>query len=124
MSEIREGLKYLFQTTNPVTFCASCSGNGGIETVLCNLVEVGDVVLFGVIGELGRRAVDMGTRLGADVRVLEATPGTVLQYDQIRAHIEVHRPKILYLVHGDSSTGVLQPLDNLGELCRRWNCWN
>lgn len=122
MDEIKDGLQYVFQTKNPVTFCASCSGNGGIETVLFNLIEDGDVVLFGVAGDFGRRAVHIGTLLGADVRILEAKLGTVLQYDQIRGHMELHRPKILYLVHGDSSTGVLQSLDGLGDLCRRYNC--
>lgn len=105
--------------TYQVTFCASCSGNGGIETALFNLVEDGDIVLFCVFGDFGRRAVDVGARLGADVRVLEAKLGTVLQYEQIRGHVEVHRPKILYIVHGDSSTGVLQSLEGLGDLCRR-----
>lgn len=119
MDEIKEGLKYVFQTTNPVTFCASCSGNGGIETVLFNLVEDGDVVLFCVVGDFGRRAVNIGTLLGADVRILESKIGTVLEYEQIRGHVELHKPKILYIVHGDSSTGVLQPLDGLGEICRR-----
>lgn len=123
MDDIKDGLRYIFQTSNTVTFCASCSGNGGIETVLFNLIEDGDVILFGVAGDFGRRAVDVGKRLGADVRILEAKLGTVLQYEQIRGHMELHRPKILYLVHGDSSTGVLQSLEGLGDLCRRYDCF-
>lgn len=122
MDEIKEGLRYIFQTKNSVTYCASCSGNGGIESVLFNLVEEGDVVLFGVAGDFGRRAVDIGKLLGADVRVLEAKLGTTLQYEQIRGHMELHRPKILYIVHGDSSCGVLQSFDGLGNLCRRYDC--
>lgn len=97
MDEIKEGLQYIFQTKNPVTFCASCSGSGGIETALFNLVEDGDVVLFGVVGDFGRRAVNVGTRIGADVRIIEAKMGSALQYEQIRGHMELHRPKILYL---------------------------
>ncbi|XP_037028970.1 serine--pyruvate aminotransferase, mitochondrial-like [Bradysia coprophila] len=122
MDEIKEGLRYIFQTKNSVTYCSSCSGNGGIESVLFNLVEEGDVVLFGVTGDFGRRAVNIGRLLGADVRVLEATLGTVLKYEQIRGHVELYRPKILYLVHGESSCGVLQSLVGLGDLCRRYDC--
>lgn len=122
MDDVREGLKYIFQTNNTVTFCASASGNGGIECVLFNLVEDGDVVLFGVAGDFGRRAVYIATQLGADVHILESKMGTALQYEQIRGHMELHRPKILYLVHGDSSTGVLQSLEGIGDLCRRYDC--
>lgn len=122
MDEIKEGIQYIFQTKNPITYCASCSGNGGIESVLFNLVEEDDVVLFCVTGDFGRRAVHIGKFLGADARVLEANLGNVLQYEQIRGHMELHRPKILYLVHGESSCGVLQSLDGLGDLCRRYDC--
>lgn len=119
MDEIKEGLKYLFQTTNPVTFCSTGSGNAGMETVLGNLIEPGDVVLIGVIGTFGLRAVDLAERYGAKVRVLECKLGTSLSYEQIRAHVETHKPKLLFLVHGDSSTGVLQEVQNIGEICRR-----
>lgn len=61
----------------------------------------------------------MSTRYGGDVRVLEAQLGTTFTYEQIRAHVETHKPKILFICHGDSSVGVLQRIDNLGELCRR-----
>lgn len=119
MDEVKEGLKYLFQTRNPVTFCVSGSGNSGMETVLGNLIEPGDVVLVAIIGTFGHRAVDMAKRYGADVRVVEAKLGTALKYDQIRAHLETHKPKLLFTCHGDSSTGVLQSLENLGDLCQR-----
>lgn len=119
MEEIKDGLQYLFQTKNALTYCTTGSGNSGMETVLSNLIDDGDVVLVAVIGAFGHRAVDMSTRYGADVRVLESKLGTSLTYEQIQAHVETHKPKILFVVHGDSSTGVLQKIDKLGELCRR-----
>lgn len=30
-----------------------------------------------------------------------------------------HKPLVLFITHGESSTGVLQPLEGLGELCHR-----
>ena len=95
MEDIKDGLRYLFQTNNHITFCVSCSGSGGIETALFNLVDDDDTVLFAVTGEFGKRAVEMGRRLGANVHVLEAEPGTILKYEQIRAHVDAHRPKIV-----------------------------
>lgn len=119
MDEIRDGLKFLFQTENPVTFCASGSGDAGREVVLGNLIEPNDVVLVCVTGSFGSRAVEISQRYGAVVKTLVSKSGTTLTYEQIRAHVETHQPKILFVCHGDSSTGVLQPLNNLGDLCRR-----
>lgn len=119
MDDIKDGLKYLFQTTNPLTFCSTGSGYSGMETILSNLIEEGDDVLVAVTGAYGHRAVDMSQRYGANVHVLEAKLGASLSYDQIRAHVVAHKPKILFVVHGDSSTGVLQQIDGLGDLCRR-----
>lgn len=119
MDEVRDGVKYLFQTTNDYTFCSSGSGNSGLDTVLGNLIEEGDVVVAGIIGSFSLRGVDTAKRYGADVKVVETKLGTALSYERIRAHVETHKPKILYLVHGDSSTGVLQSLENVGDLCRR-----
>lgn len=119
MDEIKDGLKYLFQTTNGWTFCATGSGNAGMETVLGNLIERGDEILVGVLGTFGWRAVDLSERYGAKVHVLEAKLGTSLGYEQIRAHVETHKPKLLFLAHGESSTGVLQQIKDIGEVCRR-----
>lgn len=122
MYEIRDGLKYVFQTRNPITFCGTGSGNAGMEIVLGNLIEPDDVVLVFVSGSFGWRAVEMSKRYGADVRTLESKLGTAFKYEQIRAHIELHQPKIVFICHGDSSTGVLQNLEKVGELCHRNNC--
>lgn len=119
MDEVREGLKYLFQTRNPVTFCGTGSGNAGMEIALGNLLEPNDVILVCVTGTFGWRAVDMAKRYGADVRVIESKLGTAFKYEQIRAQIDLHKPKMVFVCHGDSSTGVLQSLDKLGEFCRR-----
>lgn len=125
MDEIKEGLQYVFQTTNPLTLCVSASGHGGMEAAMCNLIEDGDVVLCGVTGLWGRRAGDMASRYGGDVRYIEPrdSAGYVLTVEQLAAAFEIHRPKVLFITQGDSSTGVLQPLDGLGELCRRWVRW-
>lgn len=119
MDDIRDGLRYLFQTRNPITFCGTGSGNAGMEICLGNLIEPGDIVVVFVSGAFGWRAVEMSKRYGADVRIVESKLGTAFKYEQIRAHIELHQPKIMFICHGDSSSGVLQSLNNVGELCQR-----
>lgn len=123
MDEIKEGIKYMFQTKNPATFCISASGQGGMEAALCNLLEDGDVAAFGVTGLWGYRAAEMAKRYGADVRITEARFGKTLTLDDIKESFEVHRPKVFFLVQGDSSTGLLQGnIREVGELCRKYNC--
>lgn len=90
-----------------------------MEIVLGNLIEPKDVVLVCVSGAFAMRAVEMAKRYGGDVRAIESKMGTAFKYEQIQAHVESHKPKILFVCHGDSSTGVLQNLDRLGDLCRR-----
>lgn len=119
MDEIRDGLKYLFQTRNEVTFCGTGSGSAGMEIVIGNLIEPNDVILVFVSGTFGWRAVEMAKRYGGDVRSVESKLGTTFKYEQIRAQIDIHKPKVLFICHGDSSTGVLQNLDKVGDLCQR-----
>lgn len=119
MDDVKEGLKYLFQTDNPLTLCISASGSGGMEAAMCNLVETGDVVLCGVSGLWGRRAGEMATRYGADVRYIEAGSAVILTVNRLIEYFEVHRPKVFFITQGDSTTGVLQPIEELGDLCRK-----
>lgn len=120
MDEIKEGCRYIFQTQNPVTLCISASGHGGMEAALCNLLEDNDVVLMGVTGIWGQRASDMARRYGADVRFVEPpTIGMALTLDAIENALKLHQPSVFFLTQGDSSSGVLQPLEGVGDICRR-----
>lgn len=119
MDEIKDGCRYIFQTRNAVTLCLSTSGHGGMEASLSNLIECDDVVLVGVTGLWGQRAADMAERYGADVRLLKSTLGVALTLEQIEEALALHQPKILFLVHGDTTTGVLQSLEGVGQLCQQ-----
>lgn len=120
MDDVKLGCQYIFQTKNEVTLCVSASGHGGMEAALCNLIEPGDRALFGVTGLWGNRASDMAKRYGADCRFVTAKTGSALTLDQIEESLVKERPVLFFIVQGDSSTGVLQPLEGVGELCRRY----
>lgn len=121
MNDIQEMLRYAWQTSNPFTLPVSGTGSAAMEATLANLIEPGDVVLVGIIGYFGERLVEMASRYGADVRTLETTWGDVFSLDDIRAGLEEHKPTILALVHAETSTGALQPMDGIGDLCREHN---
>jgi alanine-glyoxylate transaminase/serine-glyoxylate transaminase/serine-pyruvate transaminase len=122
MGEISELLRYAWQTDNEFTIVVSGTGSSGMEAAFANVVEPGDRVLIGVNGYFGRRMVDIATRYGADVRCLEAGWGEVFSEEAVRRGLEEHRPQVLALVHAETSTGVLQPLEGVAELCREHDC--
>lgn len=122
MDEIQNLLRYAWQTENQLTIPVSGTGSAAMEATLANVVEPGDVVLVGVKGYFGNRLTDMASRYGADVRQMTKPWGQVFSFEEIKAGLEAHRPKILALVHAETSTGARQPLEGVGELCREHNC--
>lgn len=122
IDEVKDGLRYVFQTENRTTMCVSGSAHTGMEALLCNLLEEGDIALIAVNGIWAERAVEMAKRYGADVRVIEGAKDRPFTLDELRKAIEQHKPKILFVVHGDSSSGLLQPLEGLGQICHENDC--
>lgn len=122
MNEVQEMLRYVWQTDNRITIPVSGTGSAAMEATIANTVEKGDRVLVGVIGYFGLRLVDMCNRYGADVEVLEAPWGEALSFESIEEAVTRHRPVLFALVHAETSTGVCQPLDGIGALCRENDC--
>ncbi|XP_047933337.1 alanine--glyoxylate aminotransferase isoform X5 [Anser cygnoides] len=122
MDEIKAGIQYAFQTRNRLTLAVSGTGHCAMEAALLNLLERGDTVLVAVNGIWGQRAADIAGRLGAEVRELLKPPGEYFSLRDIQEGLARHKPSVLFITHGESSTGVLQPLQGLGELCHRDRC--
>lgn len=124
MDEIKEGIKYIFQTLNDATMCISGSGHAGLDAALCNLIEDGDIVLCGTSGIWGHRAAEMARRYGGDVRFVEARFGRSLTMEEIEFAFDNHKPQIFYIAQGDSSTGIMQShIKDIGNLCRKNDCF-
>lgn len=122
MDEIQSLLRYVWQTDNALTIAISGTGSAAMEATIANSVEPGDVVLVGVMGYFGNRLVDMAGRYGADVRTLSKPWGQVFSLPELRSAMAQHRPRILALVHAETSTGARQPLEGVGDLCREFDC--
>jgi len=122
MDEIQELLRYTWQTDNALTLAISGTGSAAMEATLANMVEPEDVVLVGVKGYFGNRLVDMASRYGADVRTINQIWGQPFTFEEIEKALEEHRPKILALVHAETSTGVRQPMEGIGDLCHKYDC--
>jgi alanine-glyoxylate transaminase/serine-glyoxylate transaminase/serine-pyruvate transaminase len=116
MDESMAMLRELFQTKNRLALPMSGTGTAGMETCFVNLIEPGDSVLIGVNGVFGTRMVDVAQRCGAQVDTVEAEWGTALDPAQFRAALAKKSFKVVALVHAETSTGVLQPLDEIARL--------
>jgi alanine-glyoxylate transaminase/serine-glyoxylate transaminase/serine-pyruvate transaminase len=120
-AEIMEGakgkLRETFRTGNDVTLALSGTGSIGMEAMVVNFVRPGDRVVCGVHGLFGMRMADELRRNGADVVEVTAQWGRALDNGQL---IDALTPDTvaLFVVHGETSTGVRQPLDGLAEACR------
>ena len=122
MDELCNLLRYAWQTENKMTIAVSGTGSAAMEATIANSVEPGDVVLVGVKGYFGHRLVDMAGRYGGDVKQINKPWGEAFTLEEIKAGLETYKPKVLALVHAETSTGVRQPLEGVAELCHKYGC--
>ena len=116
MDDTQALLREVFETANEWTVCAPGTGMAGMEAALVNALEPGDEVLIGVLGLFGERMVEIARRLGAQVTRVDAAWGAAIQPEQIAEALRTARPKVVAIVHAETSTGVLQPLAEIGRL--------
>src|SRR5438067_413447 len=121
MAETQGLLRRTFQTANELTFPVSATGMAGMETCVVNLVEPGDRMVICCKGFFGQRMIEVAGRTGAQLTILEKTWGDVFDLDQIRDTLQRVRPKVLGIVHAETSTGAWQPIEELGKLCREFD---
>ncbi|WP_028612795.1 pyridoxal-phosphate-dependent aminotransferase family protein [Paenibacillus harenae] len=118
MNETMGMLRELFMTSNEWAFPVDGTSRSGIEAVLVGLIEPGDKVLVPIYGRFGHLLTEIAKRCGAEVVTLEKEWGAVFDVSEIAAAIREHRPALVALVHGETSTGRIQPLEGIGQVCR------
>ncbi|MCH7553819.1 MAG: alanine--glyoxylate aminotransferase family protein [Chloroflexi bacterium] len=120
MDEVGAMLRKVFQTDNRLTIPISGTGSAGMEASLCNVIEPGDTVLVGVNGYFGNRISEMASRYGARVVRVEAEWGRALAPEQFEAALKRESNiRLVAVVHAETSTGVLQPLEELAVLAHQ-----
>lgn len=121
MNETQVLYRQIFKTQNESTLLIDGTSRAGIEAIFVSLISPGDKVLVPIFGRFGHLLKEIAIRCGADVHVIEAPWGEVFQPEQIEQAIKRVQPKLLALVQGDTSTTMLQPLEHIGEICRRYD---
>src|SRR5262245_23340080 len=120
MNDVMELIRFVFQTGNTRAFPISGTGRAALEAAIVSLVEPGDRVVVGECGRFGLLLIEIAERCGAQVVPVRAEWGRIVEPDAIAAALAAApRTKLVAMIHGETSTGVLQPLEEIAALCRR-----
>ena len=112
-------LRHLFQTDNELAITLPGTGMSGMEAAVCNVVEPGDEVVVGIHGFFGQRLAEIVERHGGTALRVEVAFGQVVGTDQIATALDAHpNAKMVAVVHGETSSGIGQPLKDIGKLVR------
>jgi alanine-glyoxylate transaminase/serine-glyoxylate transaminase/serine-pyruvate transaminase len=122
MNQVQDMLRDTLLTKNALTLPISGTGMAGMETCMVNLLEPGDRAVVCSAGFFSQRMIDVAGRTGAAVTVIERPWGEVFDLNQIREVLQRVRPKLLGIVHAETSTGAWQPIEQLGKLCHEFGC--
>ena len=120
MNETMEMERYVFQTKNRQTYLVDTTSRGGLETVLTGAICPGDKVLIPAFGRFGYLLAEILERCGADITLLEKEWGTVFDPQEVEDALKKDSYKAVACIHGETSTSMMQPLKEIGEICERY----
>ena len=120
LDDTQRPLRRAFRTENDLTIAISGTGSAGMEAAIYNVLEPGDTAIVCINGFFGTRMAEMARRCGAKVATVEADWGRIIEPEQVEAALEAnHQAKVVCLVQGETSTGVLQPLEEISRTVHR-----
>lgn len=112
------GVKWMYQTRNDV-FILTCSGTGGLEAALVNVLSPGDRVLCLVSGVFGTRFGNIAEAYGAQVDRIECPLGQAYDVPRIEESLTRAPYKIVLMTHNETSTAVLNPIAAVSAAVRK-----
>ena len=123
MDDMKELLRYAFQTGNKLTMPVSAPGSAGMEMCFVNLVEPGDKVIVCQNGVFGGRMKENVERCGGTAVMVEDTWGVAVDPAKAEAALKANPDaKILAFVHAETSTGAISDAKTLAELAHQHDC--
>ncbi len=118
LDAIRDKLKMVFNTENRLTHATPGTGTSGMEFCVANLLEPGDKALVCVHGYFGDRIRQMAERQDADITLIESEWGRPTDPERVESALKSGSFKVITLVHAETSTGVLQQVDEIAGLAK------
>lgn len=123
MDEMKELLRYAFQTSNALTMPVSAPGSAGMEMCFVNLVEPGDKVIVCQNGVFGGRMKENVERCGATAVMVEDDWGVAVNPQKAEEALKANPDaKILAFVHAETSTGAISDAKTLTALGHQHDC--
>ncbi|MBD0305468.1 MAG: alanine--glyoxylate aminotransferase family protein [Nitrospiraceae bacterium] len=121
MNDIQRLLRFVFQSNHHFTIAVAGTGSAGMEAALVNVVEPGDPVIVAVNGVFGSRMAAIVERCGGQCLRVEVPWGRIIEPEAVETALKRSGAvKAIAIVHAETSTGVRQPLEEIGALCRRY----
>jgi (S)-ureidoglycine-glyoxylate aminotransferase len=118
VNDLEARIKAVFRTESR-GFAVPGASRSGLEAAIASLVAPGERVMVGVYGHFGELLCTLAARHGAIVERVEAEWGQPVDAERFANTIRKNPPKLAAIVHADTSTGILQPLERIGEACRQ-----
>lgn len=123
MDEVKDLLRYAFQTDYELAMPVSAPGSAGMETCFVNLIEAGDKVVVCQNGVFGGRMKENVERCGATPVMVEDEWGKAVDLDKVNDTLKAHPDaKVLAFVHAETSTGAISDAKSLARLAREHGC--
>lgn len=119
MNEVQELLRFVFQIQNTMTLPVSGTGSAGMKAAVTNLIEPVDAIMVGVNGYFGERICEMASRYGAIVHRLDKPWCKIFSPLEIDVALRRNKIKVVALIHAETSTGALTPLEGMAEVVHK-----
>ena len=123
MDQMKELLRYAFQTSNELTMPVSAPGSAGMEMCFVNLVEPGDKVIVCQNGVFGGRMKENVERAGGTAVMVEDDWGVAVDPQKVEEALKANPDaRILAFVHAETSTGAISDAETLTALAHQYDC--
>lgn len=120
LDQVRDRLARTFGAGGDAfSFAVSGTGTSGLETAVANVARPGSRVLVVVTGYFGDRLAQVFERYGAEVRRLDVEWGRACDPAQVERALGAHGADIVGIVHGETSTGVVNPVEAVAGVAAR-----
>jgi serine---pyruvate transaminase len=116
MRDVTGRLKELYRTEHADVFLMTSSGTGGLESAVQNVLSPGDEVLVPLAGYFSERWSRLAEAHGLSVRTIEYDWGRRIVPAEVSAALADHPAKAVLLTQSETSTGVIQPVQELARV--------
>lgn len=119
-SEFESNAKKVLFVNDDNTYILPIAGTGSLamEILLCNIIEKDETIMLSNNGFFASRLSEIALRHEARIQMISKQWGEVITVEDVKKAYEESKAKVLYMIHGETSTGILQPIEEIGEYCK------